>query len=138
MSNNVSVMGVQKDTGDPLKASLAAFRKHHSGVSDALLNITEGLDPDDPRAAVQFQPWPTMLYHADGRFEPAADKSELGELQKRGFRREPYPKPQVQVLDPATEKKALLQQNQQLQGQITSQSDIIEKLAARLEALEGK
>jgi hypothetical protein len=49
---------------------------------------------------------------------------------KAGWREEPYPRPQIAVLDPATEKKNLMDTNQQLQAQLI-------RMQERLEAIES-
>lgn len=135
MAGEVSVMGVPREMGD-LKESMGAFRKHHAAVGLALMNVQEGRDKDDDRAPYKFQAWPTMLHHPDGRDEAAQDERERAALLKRGFRAEPYLKPQVAVLDPATEKKTLLDQNQQFQAQLTIMADQQAKLLAQLEELK--
>ena len=134
MSNPVTVVGMQKEMGG-LKESMAAWRRNTVEVSDALLNITEGKDKDDARQPYAFQGYPTALYRPD-KMEFANSSQEKAELIRRGFRPEPYPKPQIEVLDPAIEKKALRDKNDELQGQIIRQQDALSKMMERLEALE--
>jgi hypothetical protein len=141
---SVTVTGMGNDMGG-LKESLTAFRKHHKEVGAALLNIsgvgtvTGGpVDKDEERPAYRHQEWPIMLYHADGREVIVGDpdapegrnKADIKAHLDLGFRREPYVKPQIQVLDPATEKKELLATNRQLQAQITLMNEQLQKLAA--------
>ena len=134
MSNPVTVLGVQKEMGG-LKESMAAWRRNNVEVSNALLNITEGKDKDEVRQSYVFQPYPTALYRPD-KMEFANSSQEKANLIQRGFRPEPYPKPQIEVLDPAVEKKALQDKNNELQGQIIRQQDALSKMMERLEALE--
>jgi uncharacterized protein YPO0396 len=49
---------------------------------------------------------------------------------------EPYLKPQVAVLDPAVEKKAMLEKNQELEGKLVAANDTLSKVLERLAALE--
>ncbi len=142
--SGVSVAGMVTDGMGGLKESQAAFRKHHQEVGEALLNIsgidtpTGGpVDKDETRVPYMHQEWPKMIYHADGRELIVHDDAERQDLFKRGFRNEPYPKPKIAVNDPATEKKALMDTNTQLQAQLTSTNDILAKMAARLEQLEN-
>jgi hypothetical protein len=143
MSANISVIGVHDGMGG-LKESLTKFRKHHDEVGSALMNIsgigtaTGGkVDKDEPRPAYRHEEWPRMVYHSDGREEIAVAPQDYKEFVRKGFRDEPYPKPQIAVLDPATEKQALADHNKQLQSQITIQNELLSKLQARLETIEA-
>ena len=67
----------------------------------------------------------------------------MKEAREQGWRDEPIVKPQVAVLDAATEKKMLLDANKAQQAQITLQSEMIAKqnelmqqMTNRLDALE--
>ena len=145
MSANVTVAGLMTNEGmGGLKESIAKFRKHHQEVGDALLNISGvgtgpggAVDKDEARPVYQRQEFPKMIYHAEKGEHIVFDAAELAEHLDAGWRREPYPKAKVAVLDPASEKKALMDTNSQLQGQITLQNDLLAKMAARLEALES-
>lgn len=144
MSGAVSVAGMVTDGMGGLRESQAAFRKHHKEVGDALLNIsgldtpTGGpVDKDEARQPYIRQEWPKMIYHADGRELIVHDDTERQDHFKRGFRNDPYIKPKVAVNDPATEKKALMDTNTQLQAQLTQQNELILRMAERLEALES-
>ncbi len=115
---------------------------------------------NDPRPA--YDPahsdnhWPLMIHHAQkgekvigkslkglaGRSRLEQEQSNKKELEahldpKAGWRREPFPKPQVAVLDPATEKAHMLERNRMLEGLIVQQNDLVQKLSARLDALEN-
>ena len=120
--------------------------------------------PYDPRHP--DNQWPKMMYHpAKGElivgkaliyFEPGPFGSRIqfslgGETRKQteednleavkeaqinGYRAEPYLKPQIAVLDPAVEKAALLAKNQELEGKVTAANDLIQRMEARLSALE--
>ena len=67
----------------------------------------------------------------------AGNKAALSIAFKSGYRAEPYLKPQIAVYDAATEKAALQARNRELEGHIVSQGDLLAKLVARLEAIEG-
>lgn len=141
----VNVVGLPNDGMGGLKESLSAFRKHHQQVGDALLNIsgigtaTGGpVDKDEPRPKFEGTPYPRMLYHADGREAIAGTPAEAKALEKASFRADPYPKPQVPVGDPRQEKKELLDRNRELAGQVSVLTETLQKMAERLEALEGK
>ena len=142
MAANVIAIGMMREAGE-LTESLAKFRKHHKEVGDALLNIsgqgtrTGGpVDKDEDRIPYRHQEFPKMLYHADGREEIVQTDADMKDMLKKGFRRESYPRiPQVEINSPAVEKKALIAQNQQLQGQLTLQQEQIEKLMAAVAKL---
>jgi len=143
MSANVHVAGLQNDGMGGLKESTAKFRKHHKDVGDALLNISGvdtvsggPVDKDEPRPTYHRQEFPKMIYHAEKGEYIVGDKAELDEYLADGWRKEPYSKPKVVVLDPAVEKKAVMDENARRRGQLATQGDILEKLAARLEAME--
>ncbi len=131
----VTVSGIVSKEMGGLKESLGAFRRNVHEDADAILNITgiatptgQPVDKDDPRMPYVMQPYPKMVYHADGREVVVDDERELKMFQGQGFRTMPYIKPQIQVLDPATEKKELLDTNRQLQTQITLQNERLAKL----------
>lgn len=147
MSANIQVMGRPREAGG-LKESIAKFTKHHAEVGDALLNVSgigvpEGqvLDENDPRPAYDprdpANKWPLMVYHAERGELTVLDAEELKEARRQGYRDDPYPKPQIAVLDPASEKKALEIQLRQKDGEIALLSDTTQKLMERLEALEA-
>ena len=145
MPANIVVTGQLRKNVDPLKESQVAFRKHQAEVGDAVLNVSgigtpngEPLDKDDPRPPYVHQEWPKVMYHADGRFLEVANSAEMEEATVGSFRLKPYPKVQVAVADPATEKKELLATNRNLQGQIVSQQELIERMEARLTEMENK
>lgn len=155
----VEVIGMTGETngfGDSKEAFLTA----HVSNTNVLLNLSEGKKKNDPRAP--YDPkhpdnqWPVMVYHpargekvvgvslggltGNVRKQAEADNGKaLEQAKKDGYRQEPYPKPQVVVLDPAQEKAALLARNQELEGKIVAQQDQINRLAAAVEKLlEGK
>ena len=138
MGANVSVIGVNDGMGG-LKESQAKFRKHHEEVGAALMNISgvgtatgDKVDKDEPRPGYQHEEYPFMLYKAGEELgRVVKSKAERDEAMKEGWRVEPFPKPQVEVLDPATEKKALMEQNRQLQAQL-------QKLIERIDKVESK
>ena len=143
MSAQISVLGVNRPEGG-LKESQAAFRKHHVEVGDALLNVSgigtatgEVADKDDPRPAYVHQPFPCMLYHADGRDTVVRTQTELAAAKGIGFRHAPYPKPGVHVGTLAEEKKFLLDQLADERGKLAMQNELLLEMKARLDALEG-
>ena len=137
--------------------SMEAFITNHEQDSRKLLNLAEGkpakaarptYDPSHPDNA-----WPLMLHSSKG--EITIGKSLRGvtnqaeraaivkanELAKReamalGYRTEPFVKPQVAVLDPATTAANMQKRNDELQAQLMAQSDLMARLAAQVEALE--
>lgn len=148
MALGVTVIGVQKDGGG-LKRAMAEIIKHNKSVADALLNVSgigtatgEPVDEDDPREAydpkADKNQWPKMLYHPDGRQVLSFNFIEVKDAQAKGFRLEPYIKPQVAVLDPATEKKMLLDRLNQMEAEKTQNADIASRALQRLEELEAR
>lgn len=135
-----------------------AFVQANNSNATMLLNVAEGkkknairapYNPDHPDNA-----WPVMVYSVDpAKPEMTVGKSLAGVTDPRlrkliesdneaeykkavasGYRDEPYPKPQIAVLDPAAEKLELKRKNDELQGQITALTDLVNKaLAAKTE-----
>lgn len=139
---NVVVSGMLRKNVDPHKESQVAFRKHAEEVSAAVLNISgigtpngEPLDKDDPRPVYVYQAWPKMMYHADFRHVIVGSAEEVEEMTIKGFRLKPYPKVQIAVADPATEKKELLATNRNLQGQIVTQQESLDRMQAQINEL---
>lgn len=144
MAANVSVSGMPREMGG-LKESVVAFRKHHKEVGDALLNISgvdtatgQPTDKDEPRMPYVHQDWPRMVYHADGREEICVTERDFNALKPKGFREQPYPKVQVAMADPKTEKVELQKKLAEKEGQIATLQDTLTKLAARVEELAQK
>ncbi len=145
MSANVHVAGLMTDGGmGGLKESVAKFKKHHKDVGDALLNISgidtstgDPVDKDEPRPGYQRQEFPKMIYHAAHGERIVENQGELDGYLQLGWRKEPYSKPKVEVLDPAVEKKASQDESVRLRGVIAQQTDLIEKLTLRLDAMES-
>lgn len=142
---NVSVMGGIATEGG-LKEAQAVQRRHNAEVADALLNISgigtadgEAAHKDDPRPAYAHQAFPKMLYKpapgVDGQ-KVVMHEQEMREAIGSGWREEPYPVVQIAVLDPATEKKNLLDTNAQLQAQLIQMQEQMNKLAELVS--EGK
>lgn len=136
MTPSVMVSGGNVKVGE-LKQSQSEFRKHHKEVGDALINLGEGKDTEDPRPEYTFQAYPQMIYHADGDEKIVNSDLEKKEYLAKGFREKPYLKPQVAVLDPAIEKKALMDQNKQLQQLLTIQGEQMATMMERMEAMEA-
>ena len=144
MAANVTVSGMPREMGG-LKESITAFRKHHTEVGDALLNISgvstvtgQPMDKDDPRMPYVHQEWPKMVYHADGREEVCVTPEDFHALRPKGFRMEPYPKAQVAMQDPKTEKVMLQKELKEKDGQIATLTDTLARLSARVEELAAK
>ena len=137
MAGEVTVMGDQPNVGD-IDESLAVFRKHHQNVADVLLNLSEGKRKDDSRPSYEFQAWPKMVYHADGGHAIVNDEKEMRELEKKGYRKEPFLKAQVAELTPHEQSVALKAQNKALMEQVNSQADLIRKMNEKLEVLSAK
>jgi hypothetical protein len=145
---NVQVFGVPGREMPGLKGALATFRKSEQERGDALLNIAgvgtvdgQMADVEDPRPPYVYQPWPKLMYHADGREQQVDNQAEAEEAGAKGFRHMPYPKPQVAIEDPRVEKARLIQDaadaralNAQLLERLTQ---VTERLAA-LEATKDK
>jgi len=144
MAANVSVSGMPRTMGG-LRESQVAFHKHHKDVGDALLNIsgvgtvTGGpVDKDEPRMPYVPQEYPKMVFHPEHGELIVQDEKELEEALRQRYRMEPYPKPQIALEDPKVEKKQLQDKLKQQEGVINQQNDLLMKLTARMEALEGK
>lgn len=137
MPANIQVMGVTRAMGG-LKESQNEFRKHNGDVAVALLNVAEGMDKEDPRPMYIHQEFPFRLYHADGREADATDQEHKEFLLTKGYRVKPFPKAQVALEDPKTEKLILEKQLKEKDGQIASLGDLQRLMQDRLEALEAK
>lgn len=137
---NVHVAGLIGNDMGGLKESQGKFRKHHQEVGDALNNLADGVDKEEPRPPYAFKKFPMMIYHADGRehtIEARSDSEvELKQYLAAGFRQQPYPKPKVFVSTPELEKKSLMDTNTQLQGQITQANDIMAKQREMLDDMK--
>lgn len=128
---------------DGYAATMGNFRKSHDGNSAALINLIHGRRADLPLPA--YDPdhadhqFPLMIYSPNGekvvgqslkgltgqaRVAAAEqNEAELTAALKAGYRRAPYAKPQVAVLDPAVEKQALVDRNKELEGKIVALTD---------------
>ena len=137
---NVVVSGVIREMGGH-KESQRKFEKHQSEVADALLNISgigtggQVLTENDPRPPYHYNEYPKAVYHPEKGMETVANLDEEKERLRRGWRLEPYFKPQVVILDPATEKKHLQDKIAQQDGVITQQNDLLQRLLAQVENL---
>lgn len=141
---------------DGLGESLAAHVESHESNTKQLLNLADGKKKTDPRPF--YNPdhpdnaWPVMVHHpAKGELTigrtlkgvtNAAERAQITKLNDKakvdalasGYRVEPWAKPQIAVLDPATEKAAMLKQNEDLRGQLAVLQDAVSKLVASQEA----
>ncbi len=120
------------------KASLKEHRDHHKKQGDQLNNLVDGLDHNDPRPAYVHQGYPTMLYKPEpgekGEKVVMTAEEKAVALQD-GWRDEPYPRLQIVVNDPATEKKNLMDTNSQLQSQLILQQEALDKMQAQMAEL---
>jgi hypothetical protein len=137
-------------------SSMKSFLRAHVEDSATLLNLAEDKDPDASRAP--YDPnhpdnqWPTMMHHPEKGEMPVgtnlkgvvdipgqpsrraailkANQKAVVDAQAAGYRAEPYPAPQVTVLDPKTEKVELKRRLDEQQGQITALLDQLKRLQA--------
>lgn len=119
------------------KESVAAFHKHHADLSRQLLNVAEGIDKDDPRPVQPKQDFPMMIYSPRGSMIVNSPE-ERDQKISEGYRMQPYPKPQVLINDPKTEKLEVQRKNAELQGQLTAQADEIAQLRELVQELATK
>jgi hypothetical protein len=139
--------------------SFEAFVQANDSNARMLLNVAEGKKKNTPRPIYNPEhpdnAWPVMVYSADPvKPELVVGKSLVGVTDPRqrkqmeadneaeykkattplpnglGYRDEPYAKPQIVVLDPAQEKLDLKRKNDELQGQITALTDLVNKALA--------
>ena len=134
----IQVFGGMQQAGG-FKQAMKEHRMHHQKQGDELIQVSNGLDHNEPRAAYEFQPFPEMLYKPDPGEK--GQKVVMNETEKAialqdGWRVESYPVVQVAVLDPASEKKALIEHNNQMAAQLVQQNELMQKMAARIEAIE--
>lgn len=123
--------GIQKGEGG-FKESMKAFRTHHKEQGDQLLNIADGIDKDDARPAYIHKQFPKMLYKPTDE-KVVMHEQEMKDAIETGWREEPYPRVQIAVLDPATEKRALIDRNGQMEAQIVLMQEQINKLVTSME-----
>ena len=128
----IQVFGGMQQAGG-FKQAHKEHRLHNAKQGDELLQVSEGLDHNEPRAPYLHQSFPTMLYKPDpgekGQ-KVVMNATEKSVALQDGWRDEPYPVVQVAVLDPATEKKNLMDTNNQLQAQIVVQQETLNRMAA--------
>lgn len=133
----VEVLGVPNE-GNGHGDSMDAFRDSHLANSKILVNLANGrkknavtppYDPEHPD-----NKWPLMIYHPAKGELVVKNQEGLDEALQNGYRTAPYLKPQVAVLDPAAEKKAMLEKNQELEGLIIAQNDRLERMEAAFKA----
>lgn len=139
---SVSVMGgVQEEFG--IKTAMKVQRVHNGEVADALLNISgvgtrtgEPVHKDEPRIPYTHAEFPKMLYRSlpgeKGQLV-VMHANEMKAALESGWREEPYPVLQVAVLDPAQEKKNLLDTNERLQSQLIQMQEQMDKMAKLVE-----
>lgn len=129
--------GMQKAGG--FKAAMKEHREHNAKQAAQLLQLADGLDHDDERGPYVYQGFPKMLYKPDPGEKGekvVMNPDQMAVAIQDGWREEPYPRLQIAVHDPATEKKALVDQNNQMAAQLVLQAEVIQKLTDRFDALE--
>ncbi len=138
----VQVAGFQGESAGGLLESLAAHHKNTKETSDILLNLSgigtatgQKVHKDTPRPNYVHQKLPRMLYHPQHGEKIVYTEQEMHDTKRAGYREEPYVKPQVAIHDPATEKKQLIERNQELEGKLAQQNDILLKMQDQFEAL---
>ena len=153
----MAVVSQETFGADGFADSHEGFLTAHEQNSKALINLAEGkpakaarpaYDPAHPDNA-----WPLMLHSSKGEITigkslkgvtnqgERAAIAKANELAKReamalGYRPEPFVKPQVAVLDPATEKANMQKRNDELQAALMAQGDQMAKLQASIEELQ--
>jgi hypothetical protein len=153
----VETIGITGET-DGFGDSKEAFLNAHHSNSNALLNLADGKKKNAPRPVHDPEhpdnQWPKMVYHPEkgnltvgtnlkglsGVLRKEAEKNNetaLANAVKSGYRSDPYLKPQIAVLDPATEKAALQAKNQELEGKLVAQADQLARLQAAVDTLVG-
>jgi hypothetical protein len=147
----VEVLGVANE-GNGHGDTMDSFRQAEISNSKVLLNLAAGrkknaahpvYDPDHSDNA-----WPKMMFHPglgertvgvtlvgvkDEDERAAIEKSNkkaVDQAKAEGYRDMPYPKVQIAVLDPAAEKKAMLDKNIELEGKLAVLTDQMNKLLA--------
>lgn len=137
----IQVFGGMQQAGG-FKQAHKEHRLHNAKQGDELLQVSEGLDHNEPRAPYLHQSFPTMLYKpypGEKGQNVVMSATEKAVAIQDGWREDPYPTLQVEVLDPATEKKNLMDTNNQLQAQLVRQSEAIQQMQAQVaELLKGK
>ncbi len=136
----ISVVGMVQETPG-LMGAMAKFKKHNDEVADAIRNVSgigtldgKPAHQDAPRPAFVPQQWPRMVYHADGREKMVTKSGEYNDLLRSGYRDQPYPKVQVALADPATEKLALQTALRQKDGELSKHQELLVKAQSMLEA----
>ncbi len=133
----IQVFGGMQQAGG-FKAAHKEHRLHWKKQGDELLQLSEGLDHNEPRAAYTHQSFPTMLYKPDPGEKGekvVLSATEMAVCIQDGWREEPYPRVQVAVLDPATEKANLMDTNNRLQAQLVLQNEAIQQMQAQMAEL---
>lgn len=140
----VEQLGITNE-GLGFETSFEAHVLSHELNTKQILNIAEKRKKTDPRPP--YNPhhadnqWPLQVHRADGTKDIGIsvlgvtnpeirarilkeNKEALQEaIQRDGYRREPFLKPQVEVLSPAAEKAAMLAKQADLQAQIAGLQD---------------
>lgn len=155
----VEVLGVANE-GNGHGDTMESFLSSEIANSKVLINLAAGRKKNAPHP--HYDPdhsdnaWPKMVFHpglgerivgkslvgvTDEDERAALEKSNhkaVAQAKADGFRNEPYAKVQIEVLDPAAEKKAMQDKLTEQGGQITALSDMVNKLLAASAGKKGK
>lgn len=130
----IKVFGGMQTAGG-LKSALKEHRLHNSKQADELLQLSDGLDYNDPRAPYEHQGYPKMLFKPDpgekGEKIVLSANEEAIAIQD-GWRVLPYPRVQVAPIDPAQEKANLMDTNNRLQAQLVQQNEALLQLQEQM------
>ncbi len=128
--------GIQQAGG--LKKAFKEHRDHNAKQGDELLQLADGLDHTEPRLPYVHQAYPKMLFKPDPGEKGqkiVMSATEEAVAKQDGWREEPYPQVNIQVLDAATEKANLIDTNNRLQSQIIQQADEIKAVQEQMKEL---
>lgn len=151
---SVQVLGLPGEI-DGYADSMDEFRRAHDTNTTGILRVMLKLGKRDPLPVYNRadHDWPMMIYHPvkgeltigrnlsglQGKQRESIERENqelLKENLKIGYRREPYAKPQIAVLDPATEKMQLKRENDELRGHVVQMSDTLTRMQEAIERLQ--
>lgn len=136
----ISVVGMMEEAPG-IKGAMAKFVKHNQDCADAVRNVSgigtatgKPVHQDEIRPAFVGSDYPRMVYHADGRDKLCHTVGEYNSfVRSKGFRDTPFPRVQVAIADPKTEKLELQTALRQKDGEIASQQEMLQTQATLLE-----
>lgn len=129
-----TIVGIGLQPGaEGLTEAHGEWRRHHIDASEKLMNLSgigtpdgKPVNKDAPRTPYVKQDFPTMVRKPDAE-KVVNNQEELQRHLDAGWRREPYIKPQVEVLDAAAEKNILKSELAASQATIVSLHDSLKK-----------